>query len=194
MPFSLGLPLIDDNVRKSNLPLYFGAQLWEIFRALFSAGMFCIRIMGPMLGFWTGSYFNKRYYNGEAPHGISPRDPMWIGRWWGGFLLIGGVLFLPSLLLFCFRNPKHPPGGNDEDDKEGDEKRPRSLALVDRHLEKGQNGEVRGYCTRLTHFLPILRLSCQPVCSPCPETSHRPFQLFLNGLSIVGPWRAASLM
>jgi hypothetical protein len=24
MPFSLGLPLIDDNVRKSNLPIYFG--------------------------------------------------------------------------------------------------------------------------------------------------------------------------
>ena len=24
MPFSLGLPLIDDNVKKNNLPLYFG--------------------------------------------------------------------------------------------------------------------------------------------------------------------------
>ncbi|CAK5088310.1 unnamed protein product [Meloidogyne enterolobii] len=67
MPFSLGLPLIDDNVKKTNLPLYF-------------AGMFCIRIMGPMLGFWMGSVFNKLYYDGEAPHGITPRDPMWIGE------------------------------------------------------------------------------------------------------------------
>ncbi|KAF7635506.1 hypothetical protein Mgra_00005045 [Meloidogyne graminicola] len=93
MPFSLGLPLIDDNVRKSNLPLYF-------------AGMFCIRIMGPLVGFWMGSYFNKLYYKGEAPHGITPKDPMWIGRWWQGFMSIGGVLFFPALLLFCFRNPK----------------------------------------------------------------------------------------
>jgi len=56
--------------------------------------MFCIRIMGPMLGFWMGSVFNKLYYDGEgffvkkmfilfiylAPHGITPRDPMWIGE------------------------------------------------------------------------------------------------------------------
>ena len=37
-----------------------------------------------------------------APPGISPRDPMWIGRWWAGFLFIGAVLLLPSLGLFCF--------------------------------------------------------------------------------------------
>uniref|UniRef100_A0A914Z6Z7 Uncharacterized protein n=1 Tax=Panagrolaimus superbus TaxID=310955 RepID=A0A914Z6Z7_9BILA len=34
MPFSLGLPLVDDNVKKRNLPLYF-------------AGMFLIRMVGP---------------------------------------------------------------------------------------------------------------------------------------------------
>ncbi|KAL7071638.1 hypothetical protein ACQ4LE_009512 [Meloidogyne hapla] len=128
MPFSLGLPLIDDNVRKTNLPLYF-------------AGMFCIRIMGPMIGFWMGSVFNKLYYDGEAPHGITPRDPMWIGRWWQGFMLIGGVLFFPSLLLFCFRNPK-PKENNQEKLVEGEEKVSRGLALVDRHLEKSENGNI----------------------------------------------------
>nr|CAD2173693.1 unnamed protein product [Meloidogyne enterolobii] len=128
MPFSLGLPLIDDNVKKTNLPLYF-------------AGMFCIRIMGPMLGFWMGSVFNKLYYDGEAPHGITPRDPMWIGRWWQGFMLIGGVLFFPSVLLFCFRNPKSTEN-NQEKLVEGEEKVPRRLALVDRHLEKSENGNI----------------------------------------------------
>lgn len=37
MPFSLGLPLIDDNVKKRNLPVYF-------------AGMFLIRMLGPVIG------------------------------------------------------------------------------------------------------------------------------------------------
>jgi len=80
MPFSLGLPLIDDNVRKSNLPLYF-------------AGMFSIRILGPLTGMMMGAWFNKAYYSlGEVPRGLSPNDPMWIGRWWGGFLIIGLIL------------------------------------------------------------------------------------------------------
>ncbi|KAL3097073.1 hypothetical protein niasHS_002789 [Heterodera schachtii] len=129
MPFSLGLPLIDDNVRKSNLPLYF-------------AGMFCIRIMGPMLGFLLGSFFNKNYYTlGKVPYGMTPRDPMWIGRWWAGFLLIGSVLLLPSLALFFFRNPKQKDSSGEENEEEG-RNRPRGLALVDRHLEKGEDGEA----------------------------------------------------
>lgn len=121
--------------------------------------MFCIRIMGPMLGFWMGSYFNKLYYNGDAPHGITPRDPMWIGRWWGGFLTIGGVLFLPSLLLFCFRNPKQPQTNETDEGKEVDKKRSRGLALVDRHLEKGENGKVLDYL-QIPHFLSFL--GCRP--------------------------------
>ncbi|KAI3418783.1 hypothetical protein GPALN_007885 [Globodera pallida] len=134
MPFSLGLPLIDDNVRKNNLPLYF-------------AGMFCIRIMGPMLGFLLGSFFNKHYYTlGKVPYGMSPKDPMWIGRWWAGFLLIGSALLLPSLALFFFRNPKPSSTAAETEEKDDDGKqkqqRPRGLALVDRHLEKGEDGEA----------------------------------------------------
>uniref|UniRef100_A0A915ECQ6 Solute carrier organic anion transporter family member n=1 Tax=Ditylenchus dipsaci TaxID=166011 RepID=A0A915ECQ6_9BILA len=161
MPFSLGLPLIDDNVRKKNLPIYF-------------AGMFFIRIMGPVVGFMMGSFFNKFYYTGEAPRGITPRDPMWIGMWWGGFLVIGLVLFGPSLALFCFKAPQPEPeddaedscleNGSVEDEKsrtngkeklldaplavpEGGPKKPakkktRGLALVDRHVEKGADGST----------------------------------------------------
>jgi len=56
--------------------------------------MFCIRIMGPMLGFWMGSVFNKLYYDGEGflrrkmflyliiKHlmELLQGDPMWIGE------------------------------------------------------------------------------------------------------------------
>ncbi|CAK5088309.1 unnamed protein product [Meloidogyne enterolobii] len=64
-----------------------------------------------------------------------------LGRWWQGFMLIGGVLFFPSVLLFCFRNPKSTEN-NQEKLVEGEEKVPRRLALVDRHLEKSENGNI----------------------------------------------------
>lgn len=89
MPFSLGLPLIDDNVKRKNLPLYF-------------AGMFFIRILGPVLGFLIGSITNKFYYSFDVPPGLTPRDPLWIGRWWAGFLGIGLALLCPSIALFLF--------------------------------------------------------------------------------------------
>ncbi|KAI6199858.1 Solute carrier organic anion transporter family member [Aphelenchoides besseyi] len=136
MPFSLGLPLVDDNVRKSNLPIYF-------------AGMFFIRLLGPVVGLMLGAFFNKFYYTLETPRGLSPRDPAW-----AGFLLLGAVLFFPSLGLFCF---KEPPQSEEEDyekdvetkeellDSEGNRKpkqRNRKLALVDRHIEKNADGKT----------------------------------------------------
>ncbi|MFH4979059.1 hypothetical protein AB6A40_005768 [Gnathostoma spinigerum] len=161
MPFSLGLPLMDDNVKKKNLPVYF-------------AGMFFIRILGPVLGFVIGSIANKYYYAFDVPAGLSPRDPMWIGRWWAGFLLIGVVLFGPSLALYFFPNrPRRKAsqqsegekkdksvdtGANDNEKKsvklevvDGSEaeslkkpkrKRQRSLALVDRNVARDESGKT----------------------------------------------------
>ncbi|KAK5978936.1 hypothetical protein GCK32_010543 [Trichostrongylus colubriformis] len=50
VPFSLGLPLMDDNVKKHNLPLYF-------------ACMFFVKVLGPGLGLLIGSKLNEIYYN-----------------------------------------------------------------------------------------------------------------------------------
>uniref|UniRef100_A0A914CJH9 Uncharacterized protein n=1 Tax=Acrobeloides nanus TaxID=290746 RepID=A0A914CJH9_9BILA len=116
MPFSLGLPLIDDNVKRKNLPMYF-------------AGMFFIRILGPALGYMMGSVFNNLYYTFDPPAGVTPRDPLWIGCWWAGFLLIGTVLLGPSIALFLFPTPKERPDG-------------RGLALVDRHIKKSVDGKA----------------------------------------------------
>lgn len=49
MPWSLGLPLMDDNIKRKSLPTYF-------------AMMFCIKIMGPISGFMIGSLCNRLYY------------------------------------------------------------------------------------------------------------------------------------
>uniref|UniRef100_A0A914DWR9 Solute carrier organic anion transporter family member n=1 Tax=Acrobeloides nanus TaxID=290746 RepID=A0A914DWR9_9BILA len=109
MPFSLGLPLIDDNVKRKNLPMYF------------------------VLGYSMGSFFNKYYtsdfFTSNPPAGVTPRDPLWIGKWWAGFLLIGAVLLGPSIALFLFPKPKERPDG-------------RGLALVDRHIKKSEDGKA----------------------------------------------------
>uniref|UniRef100_A0A5S6R479 Kazal-like domain-containing protein n=1 Tax=Trichuris muris TaxID=70415 RepID=A0A5S6R479_TRIMR len=89
MPWTLGMPLIDDSVKKRSMPYYI-------------AGVFFIRILGPVLGFLVGSLCNSLYYNLKADPEIEPTDVNWIGAWWIGFLLIAVLLFVPSLLLFCF--------------------------------------------------------------------------------------------
>uniref|UniRef100_A0A915JN74 Solute carrier organic anion transporter family member n=1 Tax=Romanomermis culicivorax TaxID=13658 RepID=A0A915JN74_ROMCU len=88
-PWTLGMPLIDDNVSKKDTPFFF-------------AGVFFIRIMGPVLGFMIGGWSNKLYITLSPPRGASPSDPSWIGAWWLGFLIVSGCLFVPSLILFCF--------------------------------------------------------------------------------------------
>ena len=94
-----------------------------------------------------------------APKGLSPRDPMWIGAWWVGFLGISIVMFGPSLALFCFPNPPQKTERrstrnsvtsqtHDGDVKNGEvgknrsprKERKRSLALVDRHVPKTEHG------------------------------------------------------
>lgn len=37
-----------------------------------------------------------------APQGLTPKDPMWIGCWWLGFLIFGFLLFFPSVALYFF--------------------------------------------------------------------------------------------
>uniref|UniRef100_A0A914QYJ1 Solute carrier organic anion transporter family member n=1 Tax=Panagrolaimus davidi TaxID=227884 RepID=A0A914QYJ1_9BILA len=113
MPFALGLPLIDDNIKKNNLPVYF-------------AGMFLIRMVGPILGFQIGTVLQKYYYRFEQPYGLTPVDPEWIGRWWMGFLIVGAALLLPSLALFFFPTPK---AGS-------------PLNFIDKNVRKNSKGHV----------------------------------------------------
>lgn len=95
MPWSLGIPLIDDNVKKQEMPMYF-------------AMINFFKILGPICGFLIGSIVNKLYYQfpSNPPKGLTPHDPTWIGAWWLGFLFIGFVMIGPSLILFFFPEGK----------------------------------------------------------------------------------------
>ena len=43
-------------------------------------------------------------------------DPEWVGAWWLGYLILGGVLAFVSLFMFTF--PRRPPSEVDETKKE----------------------------------------------------------------------------
>lgn len=92
--------------------------------------MFFIRLLGPVIGLMLGSVFNKFYYTFDPPRGLSPRDPLWIGAWWAGFLLLGLILFGPSLGLFCFKEPPRSAEDEDEDEVVGDPEAKRELLDV----------------------------------------------------------------
>ncbi|PIC19679.1 hypothetical protein B9Z55_025143 [Caenorhabditis nigoni] len=93
VPWSLGVPLLDDNIKKKSLPAYFGA-------------ISSIRVLGPICGYMIGSFCNKFYYTLNPPNGLTPADPTWIGAWWIGFLFIGTVALFPSTMLFFFPQGK----------------------------------------------------------------------------------------
>ncbi|GMT02863.1 hypothetical protein PENTCL1PPCAC_25037 [Pristionchus entomophagus] len=88
LPWSLGVPLIDDNVSKKSMPTYFGAISF-------------IRILGPISGFLVASFVNKLYFDFNPPEGLRPDDQSWIGAWWLGFIIIGLLTIVPSIAL-CF--------------------------------------------------------------------------------------------
>jgi sodium-independent organic anion transporter len=126
MPWSLGIPLIDDNVKRKSMPVYF-------------AGISFIRILGPITGFLIGSLCNKLYFTTPAPPpaGLSPSDPTWIGAWWLGFLMIGIANIIPSLALYFF--PTGKSSNKLVDSESHQTKKRQSLKLFDRHIDENQN-------------------------------------------------------
>ncbi|CAJ0607251.1 unnamed protein product [Cylicocyclus nassatus] len=150
MPFSLGLPLMDDNVRKNNLPLFF-------------ASMFFVRILGPVIGLLVGSKLNEIYYTFDPPQGLTPLDPMWIGCWWLGFLIFGALLFFPSLALFLFPSDKLDKEEitkaitREKSNRSNDDPiaKPRKrLNLRDKHLKVHEDITAK---ERITEFLGLIR-------------------------------------
>ncbi|CAI4226253.1 unnamed protein product [Auanema sp. JU1783] len=120
MPWSLGVPMLDDNIKKRNLPVYFGAISF-------------IRILGPICGHLIGSFTNKVYYTLNAPPGLTASDPTWIGAWWIGFLIIGTVTLFPSIFLFLFPSGKSKVSTGEEGQKSND------LVFFDKHKEKSKD-------------------------------------------------------
>lgn len=79
---------IDDTVHKSKTGFYMGI--------LTSTGIF-----GPALAYLLGGLFSKIYVTLESVD-ITPLDPRWIGAWWLGFVVFGGLSIIASVPIMCF--------------------------------------------------------------------------------------------
>ncbi|KAH7723942.1 Protein F47E1.4 [Aphelenchoides avenae] len=129
MPWALGIPLIDDNVKSKSMPLYL-------------ATISFIRILGPICGFLIGSAVNKWYFTfpATAPQGLTPRDPTWIGAWWLGFLIVGIASLGPSIALYFFPQQSRAELNGKRVTRES-----KKLKLFDKHVKKDEGGGLRGF-------------------------------------------------
>ncbi|MFT7818441.1 solute carrier organic anion transporter family member 2B1-like [Arapaima gigas] len=88
-----GISYIDDYASKRNSPLYLGI-------------MFAVTVIGPASGFLLGSFLLQFYVDFDkldpSEIELNNKDPRWVGAWWLGFLLAGGLLILTSLPYFFF--------------------------------------------------------------------------------------------
>uniref|UniRef100_A0A672R4U4 Solute carrier organic anion transporter family member 1B3-like n=1 Tax=Sinocyclocheilus grahami TaxID=75366 RepID=A0A672R4U4_SINGR len=100
----LGLSYLDDFSRAENTALYM---------ALIQT----MGIMGPMFGFMLGSFCAKLYVDIGAVDldsiTINHKDSRWVGAWWLGFLLTGGVMLLAGI-PFWFLPKSLPKQGETE--------------------------------------------------------------------------------
>lgn len=84
--YSLGVSYIDDNVKKSKTP------------ALISLS-YCLRLLGPAIGYSLASACLKLYISPSLNPTVSNEDPRWLGAWWVGWLVLGCVLAVFTVML-----------------------------------------------------------------------------------------------
>ncbi|XP_073695059.1 solute carrier organic anion transporter family member 1C1-like isoform X1 [Garra rufa] len=103
----LGLSYLDDFSREENTAFYIAL--------IQTVGM-----IGPMLGFMLGSFCAKLYVDIGAVDldtiTINYKDSRWVGAWWLGFLLTGGVMLLAGI-PFWFLPKSLPKEGETETEK-----------------------------------------------------------------------------
>ena len=85
----LGLVFVDDNVKKTQAPLYV---------ALISA----VRLLGPTGAYLLSSFALSLPENPSSPAIYKKSDPRFLGAWWIGFLVIGSALFFFTMPLLLF--------------------------------------------------------------------------------------------
>ncbi|XP_067665011.1 solute carrier organic anion transporter family member 2B1-like [Haliotis asinina] len=68
---------------------------------LLLGALICLTMFGPALAFSFGGVFSQIPVD-LARTPLTPQDPRWIGAWWLGFLVFGGVSLLTAVPLFFF--------------------------------------------------------------------------------------------
>ncbi|KAF7990327.1 hypothetical protein HCN44_000132 [Aphidius gifuensis] len=87
--FGLGQTYLDDNSKKSNTPMLLGVT-------------FALRTFGPAVGFILAYFCMKIYIVPDLHPIINEKDPRWLGAWWLGWIFLGLLLAIFSLLIALF--------------------------------------------------------------------------------------------
>ncbi|XP_055466180.1 solute carrier organic anion transporter family member 1A5-like isoform X2 [Psammomys obesus] len=140
----LGISYIEDFAKSENSPLYIG---------IIETG----KMFGPVTGLLMGSFFARIYVDiGSVDTDdltITPTDTRWVGAWWIGFLICGGVNILISIPFFFF--PKTLPKEGLEDNVDETKKN-----KVEKYREKST--EEKHEITK--DFLPFIKsLFCNKI-------------------------------
>ena len=73
--------------------------------SVYMAVYYSANAFGPAIGFLVGKPILSKWVDlGEFPpnSSLGPSDKNWVGAWWLGFLIGGGILLLPSIPLLAF--------------------------------------------------------------------------------------------
>ena len=73
--------------------------------SIYMAVYYCVNAVGPAIGFLVGKPILSKWVDlGKLPpnSSLTPSDKNWVGAWWLGFLIGGGILFLPTIPLLGF--------------------------------------------------------------------------------------------
>ncbi|KAK9758932.1 Kazal-type serine protease inhibitor domain [Popillia japonica] len=92
--YTLGISYMDDNIKKSKTP------------ALISISYF-LKTLGPAIGYALASVCLKIYISPTLTPTVDNKDPRWLGAWWLGWIILGGIIFIFASLLALF--PKQLP-------------------------------------------------------------------------------------
>ncbi|XP_077966101.1 solute carrier organic anion transporter family member 4A1-like isoform X1 [Styela clava] len=93
--FTVAITYLDENVKQKNSGLYGGIY--------YSMGAF-----GPAVGYLLGSALVNVYTNIGENVDITSASSLWIGAWWIGFLVVGIICIVISILIIMF--PRNLPG------------------------------------------------------------------------------------
>ena len=87
--FTIGTSYIDDIFHPKRAPIWLGI-------------FYAAAVVGPSLGFGLGGGFLTIYVDPWRNTILEQSDPGWVGAWWIGFILCGGISILISIPFFMF--------------------------------------------------------------------------------------------
>ena len=87
--FTIGTSYIDDIFHPKRAPIWLGI-------------FYTAAVLGPSLGFGIGGGFLTIYVDPWRDTTLEEADPGWVGAWWIGFILCGGISLLISIPFFMF--------------------------------------------------------------------------------------------